>query len=63
MTNSEQLKPDLDKAELESTIKFISECKSEGVDCTALENYIAPLLPKRVNLNDYGEITESRNNQ
>lgn len=45
-------KPNMDIYEIESTLKFIAECKAEGVDCTALEEYIAPVLPKRVNLDE-----------
>lgn len=53
---TEQLpKPNMDIFEVESTLKFIAECKTEGVDCTALEEYIAPVLPKRVNLDKIGD--------
>lgn len=46
----------MDIFELESTIKFIAECKREGVACKELEEYIQPLLnTKRVNLGFNGE--------
>jgi hypothetical protein len=63
MTNSEKLpKPNMDIFEVDSTMKFIAECKKEGVDCHELEEYIQPLInSKRVNLG-HGEITESRDN-
>lgn len=48
--------PNMDIFELESTIKFIAECKKEGVVCKELEDYIQPLLnSKRVNLGFDGE--------
>ena len=44
-------KPNMDIFELESTMKFIAECKSNGVACQELEDYIKPLTnSKRVNL-------------
>lgn len=49
-------KPNMDIFELESTIKFIAECKREGVECKELEDYIKPLLnSKRVNIGFDGE--------
>ena len=42
--------PNLDKFELASTVQSIKEWEKDGIDCTALKDYISPLL-KRVNLN------------
>lgn len=43
----------LDKFEIKSTLKFIKECKKDGTDCKALEEYIAPIIhSKRVNLDE-----------
>lgn len=51
----------MDIFEVESTIKFIAECKKEGVECKELEDYIKPLLnSKRVNLGFDGETLISR---
>lgn len=48
--------PNMDIFEVASTIKFIAECKKEGVECKELEDYIMPLLnSKRVNLGFNGE--------
>ena len=53
--------PNMDIFEVESTIKFIAECKKEGVECKELEDYIKPLLnSKRVNLGFDGETLISR---
>lgn len=50
-TMKELPKPNMDIFEVESTIKFIAECKSNGVQCKELEDYIKPLVnSKRVNL-------------
>ena len=44
-------KPNMDIFEVESTMKFIAECKANGTECHELEDYIAPLVnSKRVNL-------------
>ena len=44
-------KPNMDIFEVESTLKFIAECKAEEVDCKELEDYIQPIInSKRVNL-------------
>jgi hypothetical protein len=43
----------LDKFEIKSTLKFIKECKKDGTDCKALEEYIAPIIHShRVNLDE-----------
>jgi len=55
-------KPNMDLSELISTLAFIAEEEAQGVDCTALREYIKPITnSKRVNL-DYGTPTESRDN-
>jgi hypothetical protein len=48
-------KPNMDLNELESTMEFISQCEDEGVDCTALREYIKPIITKRVNLDDIND--------
>ena len=54
-------KPNMDIFEVASTIKFIAECKKEGVECKELEDYIKPLLnSKRVNLGFDNELLVSR---
>lgn len=46
-------KPDLDKFEIKSTLKFIKECEKDGTDCKALKEYIAPIIHShRVNLDE-----------
>ena len=63
MNHSELPKPNMDIFEVESTIKFIAECKANGTECKELEDYIQPVInSKRVNLG-YGEITQSRDNK
>lgn len=52
-------KPNMDIFEIESTIKFIAECKSEGVDCKELEDYIQPVInSKRVNIGYDGKLND-----
>ena len=61
MNHSELPKPNMDIFEVESTMKFIAECKSEGVECKELEDYIKPLInSKRVNLGFEKEPWKSR---
>lgn len=50
-------KPNLDITELFSTMAYIADCEAEGVDCTALREYIKPITNGRVNL-DYGTGTK-----
>lgn len=51
-------KPNMDITELVSTMAYISECEAEGINCTALREYIQPVInSKRVNIG-YGEITK-----
>ena len=55
-------KPNLDIFEVESTMKFIAECKSNGTECKELEDYIKPLInSKRVNLSyEQGETVSNK---
>ena len=49
--NKEHLPPpDLDLHEYLSTLESIREWEAEGVDCTALKEYIKPLANGRFNL-------------
>lgn len=54
MTSCEKL-PEVDREEYFKTLASIKEWENEGVDCTALKEYIKPLFNKfeRVNI-DYG---------
>ena len=37
-------KPNLDELELQGTLKFIEQREKDGLDCSALKDYIKPII-------------------
>jgi len=40
-------KPNLDEIERQSTLKFIADREKDGLDCSALKEYIKPIIIRK----------------
>jgi len=54
-------KPNLDISELISTMEFIANKEAEGLDCTALREYIKPIITRKSNVQGKEPLSSKQN--